>query len=194
MTAPVRRRPLPALAFIAALCLLTALVWFRVLHRSDGNSGAGKSACPSPSTTATATVQKPKVLPVPSKVSVLVLNSTQRNGIATATKKALEKHGFKVTQAADDVKAFGGHGLIKGVAEIRYGPSVIAGATLLHYYFPKSLMKLTDSSSAVVTVSLGAKYTKPATPAAVRTALAKAHLTISAKATPTPTPTASSSC
>lgn len=191
MTAPERRRPLPALAFIAALCLLTALVWFRVLHRSDGSTNAGKSTCPSQSTSA---APPPKVLPVPKRVSVLVLNSTQRNGIAAATKKELEKHGFKVTQATDDTTAYGGHGLIKGVAEIRYGPSALAGATLLRYFFPKAAMKVTDSSSAVVTVSLGAKYKKAATSTAVRRALAKAHVKVSSKPAPTPTSVATPGC
>src|ERR1700710_616010 len=89
MTAPERRRPLPALAFIGALSLLTALVWFRVLHRTDastaGPSNSTSSSCPSPSPTPSAT---PTVLPVPTKVTVLVLNSTNRNGIAGDTRSA----------------------------------------------------------------------------------------------------------
>jgi hypothetical protein len=191
MTASELRRPLPAMAFIAALCLLTALVWFRVLHRTDGAAGAAKpSTCPSGSTTAP-TPQNPTVLPIARNVSVLVLNSTQRNGLATATKKALQIRGFKVTQATNDVKAFGGHGLIKGVAEIRYGPSALSSATLLRFFFPTAAMKLTNSSSPVVTVSLGARFTRPATPAEVRKALAKAHVTVSAKPPPAPTPTPS---
>lgn len=196
MTAPERRRPLPAMAFIAALCLLTALVWFRVLHRTDGAGGAAKpSACPSGPTKVT-TAQNPKVLPLASKVSVLVLNSTHRNGLAKATKTALRLRGFKVTQAADDVSAFGGHGLIKGVAEIRYGPSALPGATLLRYFFPTAAMKLTDSSSPVVTVSLGARFIRPATAAEVRKALAKAHVTVSntPPAVQTPTPSSTSGC
>src|SRR5664279_3244125 len=149
MTAPQRRRPLPALAFIGALCVLTALVWFRVLHRTDAGGTSARSSCPSPSTTVAQTLD---VLPVPSRVSVLVLNSTQRNGIASAARKLLRKDGFKSPdRAQDDTAALGGHGLIKGVAEIRYGPSALAGATLLRYYFPTALMKLTNSPSGVVT-------------------------------------------
>lgn len=224
MTAPERRRPLPALAFIAALSVLTALVWFRVLHRNDGTgvagatalcstlspsspssgdpsfgdprSGSPRSGSPSsgsPSTSPTPALRKS--LPPPSKVTVLVLNSTQRNGIATATKKTLEKQGFTVTQAADDLKAFGGHGLIKGVAEIRYAPRARAGATLLRYYFPTAVMKVNRSSSnAVVTVSLGAKFTKPATSAAVRKAAAKDHLRIGTAKAKKPSAGASPHC
>lgn len=195
MTAPERRRPLPALAFIGALCLLTALVWFRVLHRTDTSATAVKSGCPATSKSAARSpVPLPTVLPVPSKVTVLVLNSTQRKGIAGAAKKRLEKDGFKVTEAADDATALGGHGLIKGTAEIRYGPSALAAATLLRYYFPASAMKATDTSGGVVTVSLGSKYRKPATSTVVDTALKKAHITLSSKPLAVATPSATPSC
>jgi hypothetical protein len=195
MTAPERRRPLPALAFIGALCLLTALVWFRVLHRTDTGDTATKSGCPTASTSAVPSpVPLPTVLPAPSLVSVLVLNSTQRNGIAGAAKKRLERDGFKVTEAADDASALGGHGLIKGTAEIRYGPAALAAATLLRFYFPAAVMKATNTSSGVVTVSLGSKYRTPATSTVVRKALKKAHLTLSSKPLPVATPSATPSC
>ncbi|HLY33447.1 MAG TPA: hypothetical protein VKQ07_02840, partial [Jatrophihabitantaceae bacterium] len=68
MTEAPRRRPLPALICLAALTLLTALVWWRVLHR---DSGSAKAA---PTCTPTATAQ---ILPKPSAVTLSVLNSTQ---------------------------------------------------------------------------------------------------------------------
>lgn len=189
MTAPERRRPLPALAFIGALCLLTALVWFRVLHRNDSVAQTPPStACP---TTATTPVVGAKVLPLPKKVSVLVLNSTQRDGIATTTKKALHQEGFVVTDAADDKPAYGGHGVIKGVAEIRYGPALKPAAELLRYFFPGAALKATDSSSGVVTVSLGAAYTKVVPFTAVRKKLTKQGFTLSGKSVTTPTPSPS---
>jgi hypothetical protein len=196
MTAPERRRPLPALAVIAALCLLTALVWFRVLHRDTGTGDAAPSKCPSPSTgrPSAAPSLRANELPRPGKVAVLVLNSTQRNGLATLTEKALQAVGFDVTKAADDAKAYGGHGLIKGVAEIRYGPNGRAGARLLRYYFPTATMRPNHSRTALVTVSLGARFSKPASPATVRKAVAKAHLTIAGTPTPTPSSGASHSC
>ncbi len=98
------------------------------------------------------------VVPHPKKVSVLVLNSTSKDGIATATQKALTKQGFHVTDATNDGAAYGGHGQIKGVGEIRYGPRGLPAATLVHLYLPKSAMRETDASSKLVTVSLGAAY------------------------------------
>ena len=186
MTAPERRRPLPALAFIGALCLLTAIVWFRVIHRSDSASPPAASCSPgskAPAPTVT-------VVPHERTVSVLVLNSTNRKGIAGDTKKALIARGFKVTDARNDSATYGGHGRIEGVAEIRYGPSALAAATLLRYYVPHSAMKATDASSNTVTVSLGAKFKRIASPKLVHRALHADHIKYG-KVRPRPTPSQS---
>lgn len=180
MTAPERRRPLPALALIGALCLLTAVVWFRVIHRSDGSAALG-SSCPTPSTSATRTPTRsaqapPSVLPEPRSVSVLVLNSTTRAGIAKAAKHALLWHHFKVVDATNDARSYGGHGTIPGVAEIRYGPNAVAAATLVRLYFPGSTIRTTHSTSRIVAVSLGRKYKAVATDVAVDKAMRARHL------------------
>jgi hypothetical protein len=196
MTAPERRRPLPALAFIGVLCLLTAVVWFRVIHRPD-NSSATPSRCSTSSSAKSpkkpVTQPAPKVLPRPPTVSVLVLNSTNRGGIATATEKALVARKFRVSDAKNDSAVYGGHGLIKAVAEIRYGPSAYPAAVLLGLYFPRSVLKQTDSSGRGVIVSLGQKFHALASPAAVRKALRASHAKLG-KPKPVPTPTPSPSC
>lgn len=183
MTAPERRRPLPALAFIGALCLLTAIVWFRVIHRSDGASPPATSCTPG----AKAPTPKVTVVPHERRVSVLVLNSTNRKGIAGATKKALVARGFTVTDARNDSVTYGGHGLIHGVAEIRYGPSALAAATLLQYYVPHSVLKSTDASSNTVSVALGEKFKRIAAPKTVHLALHADHIkfgNVRARSTP----------
>lgn len=190
MTAPERRRPLPALAFIGVLCLLTAIVWFRVIHRSDGSSttatkpcsttavppGSASPAAHTKSTEPHRPVAAPKVVPPPRKVSVLVLNSTSRNGIASATKKALTKQGFHVTDAKNDSSSLGGHGLIKGVAEIRYSAQALPAATLLRFYFPHAKMRSTGGSNQLVVVSLGKKYKSIATGKTVHKAMRAEHV------------------
>lgn len=194
MTAPERRRPLPALAFIGVLCLLTGVVWFRVIHRSDGSTPSTASACtPSatPTATKTAASTKVSVVPRPDKVSVLVLNSTTKDGIATATRKALTKQGFHVTDAKNDSSAYGGHGVIKGVAEIRYGPHALPAATLMHLYLPKSTLHETNASSRLVTVSLGARYKTIASGTIVRKAMRAEHIRFG---TPKAAPKTSTSC
>lgn len=190
MTAPERRRPLPALAFIGALCLLTAIVWFRVIHRSDGASTPTPS-CSAGSTAPARPAARVTVVPREGAVSVLVLNSTNRKGIAGDTKKALLKVGFTVTDARNDSPAYGGHGVIRGVAEIRYGPTGRAAATLLQYYLPHALLKATDASSATVTVSLGAKFKHIASPKVVHSALRADHIKYGKVST---RPTTSSGC
>ena len=109
----------------------------------------------------------------------MVLNSTQRNNLAHRTAVALHKDGFRVTRVADDAAAYGGHGLLPGVAEIRYPPGSLAAATLLSYYFPGAHVTTAPSSSPRLMVSLGAKYRAVAGPAAVRKAIARSHATLS---------------
>ena len=188
MTAPDKRRPLPALVAIAALTLLTALVWFRVLHRGTGSAATTPKACPTPTVTST-----PSVLPKPNLVTLIILNSTNRNGLAAGAKKALVKDGFKVGEVTDDSTTYGGHGTITGVAEIRYGPSAAAAATLLTYYLPGATLVATDSSASSVIVALGNKYKAPAVAASVSAALLSAHAT-TATTTPSSRPTPSPTC
>jgi hypothetical protein len=196
MTSSDRRRPLPALAFLVALTLLSGLVWYRVLHR-DGSAAQTPSAAPCTTTTTTAA---PTALPRPGAVSVLVLNSTQRNGLAAGTGKALARAGFTISGENNDDPSYGGHGVIRGVAEIRYDPAHRAAATLLSYYVRGAKLVQTESSRNAVIVALGRKFTKLAPPASVRRAL-RAHAE-AARPTPSPAPstaasstgTASASC
>ena len=168
MTSPTQRRPLPALVFLLALCLLAALVWWRVLERGTGSASAKATTCP------TTAAGKPKHLPEPAAVTLAVLNSTPRKGIAAAARTALLTDGFTIPEAAaNDSAAAGGHGVIAGVAEIRSGPLGAAGAQLVLYYFPGAKQVQTTATDGTVTVSLGSAYKAPASPAAVAAALKK---------------------
>jgi hypothetical protein len=176
------RRPLPALVSLLALLLLTGLVWWRVLHRDDAGGAASSAACPTPTKTVAAT------LPAPAKVTVTVLNATTRAGIAAKARTTLVTEGFQVpTLAANDRP----HVRVRGVAEIRYGPTGAKGAQLLNFYFPGAKLVQNTGKTAVVVVSLGDKYKRIPTPAAVRAALVRQHIEL---ASPTPTPSGSPSC
>lgn len=192
MTAPDRRRPLPALVAIAALTLLTALVWFRVLHRSNAQATATNSTCPTPTVSAPA----PSALPKPGLVTLVVLNSTERNGLAGGVRTVLLKDGFQIpSQAAGDGTQYGGHGLITGVGEIRFGPSERVAAALVSYYLPGATLVQTDASGATVIVSLGQAFVSVASPAAVTAAIAAAHQHVTSPApSPTPVPSSSATC
>jgi hypothetical protein len=186
MTAPQHRRPLPAVVFIGALTILTAIVWVRVLDRGVASGSSGTSACTTPTPTL------PRVLPYVQDVSVIVLNSTNRANLAGKTKTALQKLHFKVVSAANDEPSYGGHGDIAGVGEIRFGPSAAAGATLLRYYLPDATLVRTDSSSPTVIVALGEKFTALQTRATALAAMKHDAITQTTEspapvAVPTPT-------
>jgi hypothetical protein len=173
------RRPLPALIALVALLLLTALVWWRVLHRGGGTH---HTARPCPTQVAQTT------LPAPGQITLKVLNATKRNGIAARARTTLVGDGFNVPAPAANDKP---KKHIRGVAEIRYGPSGKQAATLLHYYFPGARLVPTSTRSAVVTVSLGDRYRSVATSSAVTAALQRQHIGLASTGSAGPSGTAS---
>ncbi|WP_375475527.1 LytR C-terminal domain-containing protein [uncultured Jatrophihabitans sp.] len=166
---------------MVALLLLTALVWWRVLNRSSGATEAKPthSSCPTPS------VAPAAQLPAAKSVTVEVLNSTNRTGIAGKARTALETAGFLVPKPAvnDKKKLFN---KIKTVGQIRYSAAQKPAATLLEYYFPGATLVPQTTSSATVVVSLGQAYRGVASAASVAAALKKAHL-VSGPPTPAKT-------
>jgi LytR cell envelope-related transcriptional attenuator len=174
------RRPLPAVIALAALLLLTAIVWWRVLNRDSSSSGSTSSSC-SAETHAVAT------LPAPNLVIVQVLNSTNRQGIADKVRSTLVNDGFNSPDpAANDKQKM----KIPGVAQIRYGSKGRNGAKLLHYYFPKAKLVATKAKSATVIVSLGEGYQGVVTSSAVTAALQQKQIELRTAAPgPSPSPT-----
>lgn len=166
----VTRRPLPALVALLALLILTALVWWRVLHRSSGSQNSGASPpCPSSSTSSTPSSTPSPSLPAPDSVTVVVLNSTNRSGIAGQAQASLLKDGFRSPRpAGNDDKH---HNKIKGVAQIRFGAKAKPAATLVQYYLPGARLVQTHSKRSVVTISLGKRYHHVASPRQVRAAM-----------------------
>lgn len=173
MAALPTRRPLPALVALLALLLLTALVWWRVLHR--GGDSSTSSGCQTQTPHA--------VLPAPSLVTVQVLNATKRNGIGSRARSTLVTDGFNVPAAAanDRPKV-----RVPGVAEIRYAAKGAKGAQLLHYYFPGARMVPVTGKSAVVVVSLGEKYRTITSRSAVEATLQRRQIDLSTSAPGTP--------
>lgn len=186
MPSTTRRRPLPALIFIVALVLVTALVWWRVMNRNTDDDQ--QSACRTPSTGASAPAGA-VVLPRPDSVNVIVYNSTTREGIAGDVRDELTKAGFRVPDPArnDPVKK-----VLTGVAQIRYPADLADAARLVQFYLPRAELKV--STSAVnrgkVIVSLGKAYKKVATATEVRAAMRRVDATF---AEPTAGPSAPTS-
>jgi hypothetical protein len=173
----VVRRPLPALISLLALLLLTAIVWWRVLHRDDSSAKQTAKACPS----ATVTAPAPTVLPAPRSIDVEVLNATDRRGIATAARSAFIASGFKSPRMAGNLKV---KRPITTSGQIRYSPAEKSAATLVSYYLPGSRLVATRTTQKRVVVVLGTKYQKLATPAVLKREL----LTANARVQGTPLP------
>jgi hypothetical protein len=163
MSTSTARRPLPALGFLLALTILTSIVWWRVLHRTDTTAVA--TPTPKPQQTSCG-VTAP--LPGPKTVSVVVLNGAGRDGLATQVTDQLRSLGF-ATGKPDNSPS-----LVTGVAEIRYGTAGRGGATLLGYYLPGAKLVTASRPDARVDVVVGKAYSKLATPATVNKAIATA--------------------
>jgi hypothetical protein len=167
---------LPALAFLVALCVLTAIVWWRVLHRdqSDSAGATGTLTAAAPAQTCNPKGSPKFVLPPPRTVSVKVLNGSTRDGLASSVLADLKKRGFKTT-SADTVKDSGQlTTLSKEVAEVRYGNSGRLAAEQVAYYVPGSKMVKISRSDSSVDLVLGKSYTKLSAQASVNLAISRA--------------------
>ncbi len=178
MASTPMRRPLPALIALLALFLLTALIWVRVLHRDNGSDTT--TPCPTGNSAST--------LPGPNRITVKVLNATDRSGIAGKARSTLVSDGFNVPSAAKNDKP---KVKIRGVAEIRYGPRGRAEAELLRYYLPGARLVATKAKTATVVVSLGEKYRGIAAPSSVAAKLKQKQLGLDTAAPGEPSPTPS---
>jgi hypothetical protein len=158
------RRPLPALIFLLCLSLLTALVWWRVIHRSDSGTPQAATTCQSSTS---------NVVPQPSAVSVNILNSTQRLHLARTVATTMSRRGFHVTGYGNDEPNV----VVNGVAEIRYGTKGTQGATLVSFYLPGATLVPTQRPDSQIVVSLGTKFTSVATTAQAQKAMASQHVT-----------------
>jgi hypothetical protein len=165
MSVATRRRPLPALAFLLALSILTGIVWWRVLHRAEPT---GSTSSPAPSHSARCTPANPAVkLPTPASVTVTVLNGAGREQLATKVSTELKGRGF-TTGKPDNAPG------LTGVGEIRYGTAGRAGATLLSYYLPGAKLAAASRRDAKIELVLGSGYQSLASAATVSRAVAAA--------------------
>ncbi|HEX8304657.1 MAG TPA: LytR C-terminal domain-containing protein [Jatrophihabitans sp.] len=150
MSTATRRRPLPALAFLLALSVLTAIVWWRVLHRPEPAQTAEPQTV-APTASCTPGGAKAVRLPTPASVSVVVLNGAGRDLLATKVTSQLKGRGFKTGTPGTTTA-------LNGVGEIRYGAAGRAGATLLSYHLPGAKLTPSNRSDARVNLVLGAGF------------------------------------
>jgi hypothetical protein len=167
MSTETRRRPLPALAFLLALTVLTGIVWWRVLHR-PGDTTTASSAPGSTAPTHCTPSARGVRLPAPGSVTVDVLNGAGRDQLATKVTGQLKSRGFTVG-TPDSTSP------LAGVAEIRYGTTGRAGATLLSYYVTGAKLVPASRKDAKLVLVLGSGFRSLAAPAAVNKAVARGN-------------------
>jgi LytR cell envelope-related transcriptional attenuator len=162
------RRPLPALVFLLVLSVLTAIVWWRVLHRPDASS----SAASPPSTAAPLTCtpgSRAVRLPAPNTVLVVVLNGANRDQLATQVTAQLKARGFRTGTPGNAPS------ILSGTAEIQFSTASRAGATLLSYYIPGARLVPGNATGSAVNLVLGTGFKALAAQATVNNAVAKAN-------------------
>ena len=162
------------LIFVAMLVLFG--VGFGIATLFKGSGGADVAdATASPITSAlvdgctTVMVTPAEVLPLASRVTVNVYNSTKRVGIAGETSKLLSVRGFKIAKVENDPLGVG----VEGVGEIRFGTKGELNAQLMAYHFPDATLIKDDRGGKRIDVVLGQQFSDLADDAEVVAQLAQ---------------------
>ena len=144
-----RRRALITIG-VVLLGLFFAFWYALSYYQNDATSAA-------PGAAATQTCRTPDPDEVtPEQVTVLVLNATNRNGLAARTAKDLAARGFKISGAENDDSGRE----TPEVVELRYGSNGKEQARLVRTMFPKGVVTLAPDKrkGTDVDVVLGTGY------------------------------------
>ena len=175
------------LIFVAMLVLFGVGFGIATLLKGSGSADSvDSSASPSVSATVdgctTIMVTPAEVLPLASRVTINVYNSTKRVGLAGDAAKLLGVRGFKIAKVANDPLGV----VIEGEGEIRYGPKGEAGAKLMAYHFPTATLVNDGRKGKRVDVVLGQQFTDLANDAEVVAQLAQPSPSASPQGCPIP--------
>ena len=168
---PRKRHPVTTTIIVVLMMAVLFGATYGVVRliRGGGSSGTPDASGTSPVPCVTTTVKPGVVLPKPGTVTVNVYNGTNRAGLAKRTSAVLATRGFPIGHVANDPLGKS----IKGVAEVRYGPSGEQGAKLLLYYVPGAALVADQRTDASVDLVLGAKFKTVAPQKSVDAALVK---------------------
>lgn len=175
------------LIFVAMLVLFgVGFAIATLLKGSGGADGADASASPSGSASVpgctTIMVTPAEVLPLASRVTINVYNSTERVGLAGEAAKILGVRGFAIAQVENDPLGV----VIEGEGEIRYGPKGDAGAKLMAYHFPGATLVDDGRGGKRIDVVVGKQFADFANDAEVVSQLAQPTPSASPEGCPIP--------
>ena len=166
-----RRRPLPALIFLAVLGLVATVVWFQVIG-NDGEADAANACAPPPAPLPSADGQPAptlgqrlaedsldKTAPAPPGGSLLrVVNASGQRRQAGAVTEALRELGFtQVTDPTNDLIYT--NGSLTCRAQIRFGQQGMPAARTLSILEPCAELIRDERQDATVDLAIGQRFT-----------------------------------
>lgn len=179
-----RRRQAASFAVVVLLVLGAGVTAAGVLQGwwpwppfSGGDSTATEAEpCPTPTPTAAA----------PGDVTVTVLNSTDRDGLATGVAAELAARGFVVQGVANDPA----EAALPEPAHVRHGPEGLMAARAVAAHIPGAVLVDDGRAGSAVEVSLGTAYQTLATTEEAAALAAPAPAPSAPGCVPTPSPSA----
>ncbi len=157
-----------------------------LLKGSNGTESTDSAASPSVSASVdgctTIMVNPAEVLPLASRVTINVYNSTKRVGLAGDAAKLLGVRGFKIAKVENDPLGV----VVEGEGEIRYGPKGEPAAKLMAYHFPGATLIDDGRGGKRIDVVLGKQFSNLANDAEVVAQLAQPSPSASPEGCPIP--------
>jgi hypothetical protein len=165
-----RRRPLPAILLMVALCLAAIVVWLKVFRADTGETSA-ITCNPPHSTPAVVSGQPPtslgqtlepdaldRTIPVaPALVQVRVVNASETRGQAAETTEMFRQLGFgQVAAPANDTLYTASE--LDCRAQIRFGQQGTAAARTLSLVEPCAQLVKDNREDATVDFAIGNKF------------------------------------
>ena len=180
-----RGRALPAALVLVVLAALAGGAYWLFLREEQAAPVADTLAvtCPPPAAPApAATVDRPAELPRPSRVRFVLLNGTDRNGLAKRTGDALAARSFVVTRTGNPPSP------LNGPSRVYYGPGALPAATLLVAQVEGAqLVAQPRAAKGKLELVLGSEFERLNSPAQAEAALA-GPLPVPPPRTPAPAP------
>lgn len=135
-----------ALVVLCALALLATVVTLWAIRNDSQLGGDGSDCAPGAVEIQTAPI------PDPEEIEVVVLNGTDRPGLADQAAGQLEDRGFTVIEVDDTDEEFDGSALVK------YGPDSYAAGLHTHAYFYQGRDAFDLEWDEPITVVLGDSF------------------------------------